>query len=207
MLGCYLNGWATTTISRPTLPPPSPYAPGPVIQPSNTFNPIQAYEHYQVFFLQTTPLRWLPSTSSSQLPADALVLAQRDNYAVYACRADLFGGIHPGQWYRGKCLITYGGKVYPQQHYEVLTGANKMLAWRSDKIISAYFVNQHRLLTRNPKTTLPLIAGYEPERLLFICKVAYQGKVHIGKQVGKWCDIAIDENEIAVTDSRLLWVN
>ncbi len=66
-------------------------------------------------------LDWL-KPRKGRLPEDAVQGGFEKGMPVYVCHAAYYGhGVHPGKLVGRTCYITYGGREYPMDHYEVLT--------------------------------------------------------------------------------------
>ncbi|GAB4391962.1 MAG: hypothetical protein Tsb005_03970 [Gammaproteobacteria bacterium] len=166
----------------------------------------QIYQAFEKRFMQTPKLFWQSTTQGAATPANAIVLARRDNnQPVYACRANLFGGIHPGQLYQQRCVLTYGGSAYPQTDYQVLVGEKNAIEWSAKAIWEgSYFQNDGKSFVEGKP--LPLFAGYETKRLLFLCRVIYRDQIYVGKRVGGKCLIADGVTEVDLWYSQNLWL-
>lgn len=127
----------------------------------------------------------LPAQAETWCPAEGCqpVLAGVEHGENrFVCRAQYEGGVHPGKTVAGRCNISYGGKEYPMEHYQLLYAHGH---WGGD--------GDH-----------PLVAGHERDGTpLLLCRGPYNGATHPGKVVGNNCNIGWGGNEVLLQNYEL----
>lgn len=108
---------------------------------------------------------------------------------LYACRATVNGGIHPGKIRRGfkACNIPWGGKVISIKQYQT------------------YVIWQRASNGQVPSNAV--VTGHESNaEQLFSCKANYNGGVHSGKiRIGfNGCHIGWGGEEISINHYQVL---
>ncbi len=145
-----------------------------------------------------TSLKWAPVNNNKDT-SNWFIAGFRRNNPIYICKAPFKDGIHPGEIYKGKCKITYGGESHLQKVYQVLTGTSDYVKWEYE-----YFG------TGNDKN---FIAGFEPInstnfngrlRPLSLCRTIYKNRIHVGKQFTGYCEINDGNKEITQTFYQIL---
>ena len=143
---------------------------------------------------------WIPA-SNGHIPKSAVkggVEHPPGKQALFVCRANFNGGIHPGKVRPafGACNIGWGGKEHAVKNYEVLVNA-------PDKWVNA---NGGHI------PTYALKGGQEHppgKQKLFVCRAEFNGGVHSGKVRPAFgaCNIGWGGKEHAVRSYQVLLNN
>lgn len=130
-------------------------------------------------FLHLTGLSWEPFKKGSIT-----------NYHPQICQVLFQKGFELGGVEKGKCLISYGGKVYTSSKYMVLSGSWQNTQWRpaseSALVLGLEYRPEHMPLS--PETFTPAQSGFL--RSLNACRVKVNGKYFIGKTIDGHCNIS-----------------
>lgn len=128
--------------------------------------------------LQLHHLTW-----SDSLNAQAIKVEERNNQALFLCRAYYNKGYHIGSLSENICTITYAGKTVLVSDYKILSANDNA------KVIWSSFASK--------KPPLPL--GVESHagqiRILYACRVTINNMPYIGKVVRNNCNIGLDSKE------------
>lgn len=140
--------------------------------------------------LKASNLQWQIYSGESD-KTHWIIMGYNNQVPLYACRGHFKNGIHPGSFSDNHCIVTFAGKSYALDHFEVLTGDVKNIQWLPG-------VDSER-----SQVTL-LLAGYEITsssskqdiRSLYVCRTIDNNKIQIGKVVAWHCLIAENAKEI-----------
>jgi hypothetical protein len=164
-------------------------------------------------------LSW-QSGAVGSIPDNAIVAAYANDAPLYICHAE-HQGIHPGQLSTQGCIITYAGSTIHTSTYQILVGSAQ-LDWREAAALEQYrwdstipFVILNSIVlppswhsaTNNNSPWLPVPGGFEKGAPLYICRTEFNNVFHVGKVVADHCNIAVENNEIAVDKFQVLFVN
>lgn len=122
------------------------------------------------------------------IPGNAVAGGREPGRTLYVCKAAFQGGVHPGKIVDGKCNITYGGREYPQDSFQIFVGSGYRWVYPRSNAI--------------PRNAVA--GGYENGQPLFICQAPYARGIHPGKIIGGSCNIGYGGLEIQIDDFRVL---
>jgi len=147
-------------------------------------------------FAQAPSIVWV-ATSGGNVPPTAVAAGKEANgQALFLCRAKYGSdnGVHPGKTRRefNGCNIGWGGKEVAVPQYEVAVSLPAGATW------------QPTTGANIPATAI--MGGQEAAGGLAICRVNYQGGVHMGKTRAAFngCNIGWGGNEVAVSQYEIL---
>jgi hypothetical protein len=122
---------------------------------------------------------WVRVELGQAPPSNAIVggvelSGQNNGAALYVCRAEYKGGVHPGKLIGGFCNIGFAGQEVVLSNYQVATGKG---SWAKPK--NGY--------------AQALIGGQEASRILYVCRANFReysgsGSTSHGKHPGKIVD-------------------
>ena len=129
----------------------------------------------------------------------AVALGTEDHLPLYACRAQVGAGVHPGRFrddFQG-CHIGYGGHELSVMPFEILT-----TDWQDN---ADGTVPQGSLQAGQRVETLPpLQFGVQP---LYPCRALYQNSLQIGEVAGgdSGCRFGFGGREVTESHYQVLW--
>ena len=171
---------------------------------------IEAKEH-------TKDIKWIKAKNGN-VPKNAVIGGYAFAQPLYICHASHMNSIHPGEVVKKGCLISYAGRSYIKQSYEVLVSKRKF-AWDApEKLLlfsATYPPDQPPSVTEpqrpvwsfdNIQLMLPIIGGHERDRPLYICRGIYKNRIHLGKTVARNCNISWQAAEIKLPVYEVLFL-
>jgi MFS family permease len=112
------------------------------------------------------------------------------------CRTIYQDGYQIGRWSHNQCWISYAGRAFTVNQFEVLTGQNALLKWGETN--SPYL----DALPLGIEWINPAIK--QTTRILYACRTLQGNEVVLGKQVDNNCNIAMTNKEKSKTAYQLL---
>lgn len=122
---------------------------------------------------------WIRVESGQPLPSNAILggvelSGQNNGAALYVCRAEYNGGVHPGKLISGFCNIGFAGQETVLSNYQVATGKG---SWAKPR--NGY--------------AQALIGGQEASRALYVCRANFReylqsASINHGRHPGKIVD-------------------
>lgn len=157
-------------------------------------------------------LQWVFAKDGA-VPKNAVIATKDQKQLIHICRADYLDGLYPGELVNKGCLITFNGKALLQKKYQVLTGTQKTIWKAPNFLILSQELNNPYYLSDPTQTSsrdvmpaiFPIKGGFEPERVLFICRAMQGQDIHIGKVVNNNCTIVVNGVEISVPTFEVLF--
>jgi hypothetical protein len=133
------------------------------------------------------PYQWIPAGAIT--PASNLVAGGSEGtISMYVCRAALSDGVHPGKYFNRQCNIGWGGtEVVKKDGFEVLVNTRHDLA---------AYLSQNWV---SPSTAMQatFTGGNAGAAAMRVCRAAYIGGWHPGKEWGGKCNIGYGGKEVA----------
>jgi len=151
-----------------------------------------------VDYVDTSPLRWMPSNRYQRLLAGALPAGHEGNRVFRLCRVSKAQDLHLGKWMEGQCHIGYGGREEVYDQYELAAVADLKAFQRDYTWAAAPGATQGAPLP-------PAIAkaalggGYEHGRPVKACLGLRGTERHAGKLIANRCNYGYGGAEV-VTD-------
>jgi hypothetical protein len=182
-----------------------------ILEPSGAANIVASYTYSKCSALTSaTPVlsssqpvapRWVASSydlsnKGQTQPEGAFIASYEGTRPLRICRAVQGKGTHPGKIYEGRCNIAYGASRVVVNDYEVLVVDANAVAWVSSSWTSS-----------NMGQTQPdgaIIAGYEEQRPLRICRANHAGNWHPGKIYEGKCNFAYGATRVVLPDYEIL---
>lgn len=138
------------------------------------------------------------STNSGYVPSGSFISGhESDGEALYACRSNYRGGLHPGKVRSefGACNISWGGREIPRSGYETYVPSHEAtLLWQEAR--------------DGEVPSSAMVAGHEVDgsKLLYICRGDFEGGVHSGKIGSDYraCNIGWGGLEVKVNPYEVL---
>lgn len=112
------------------------------------------------------------------------------------CQSVFEKGYQIGHYRDNQCWISYGGVALQMQKFQVLTGNQDKITWRpfSD-------ADQTHLVAAGVEHIVGVRNAFGPmDRILYPCRVNFEGRSYIGKIVDNACNIAVDNQEIRIDE-------
>lgn len=168
--------------------------------------------NYEYYHSRGKRLSWIEAYDGD-VPYQALPVGRDRGWPLYICHTNYRDGVEVGQLVDDGCLISYAGKAFVQENYQVLSGKHRIF-WVSsrDANVSGERNDQFAIsMDRNfrkpgiREDAYPVKGGIEPERTLYICRTMYGDSLHVGKVVAGNCNIGINDAEVVVPTYEVLF--
>lgn len=140
--------------------------------------------------------RWVQG-ANGQVNGFTLYGGHENGQNLFLCAGLKNGTYHPGKIVGSNCNFGFGGKeVLARSYYTLQVSQQSLKRYSWHKSSYGNVPSKAGLV--------PIQAGKEGNRILYVCRAAYQNGVHPGKIVGQNCNIGWGGQEIRVPQYEVL---